>query len=441
MKRKKIGIYVTMLLLGMGVTGCKDKSETDMVEMQVLESAEEMVSDVVEIHELVNMEPLEVPMTVTTEDEIQMTETESIAVAQEVSLVMVGDILMHTKVYESGLKEDGSYNYDHMFAKVKTEIESADIALVNQEVILGGRELGLSGYPAFNAAFEVGDSLVDAGFDVILHATNHALDKGKKGLLNCIQFWDEQYPEIAVLGIHENEEDSQEIYIQEVNGIKLAILNYTYGTNGIPLPKDMPFAVELWNEQQIAEDVALAKEMADFIIVCPHWGTEYVLEETSDQRKKAQFLADLGVDLVIGTHPHVVEPVKWVSGEEGNQTLVYYSIGNFINATSGVGSGKAARMLGAMAEVTIAKDEDTQEVYISEYGVEPLVTHNVSGSGQITTYKLSDYTDELAAQNEMIYQDYSFSKAYCEDICSKVFGELYIETEEGIKEDDYSTGE
>lgn len=441
MKRKKIGIYVTMLLLGMGVTGCKDKSETDMVEMQVLESAEEMVSDVVEIHELVNMEPLEVPMTVTTEDEIQMTETESIAVAQEVSLVMVGDILMHTKVYESGLMEDGSYNYDHMFAKVKTEIESADIALVNQEVILGGRELGLSGYPAFNAAFEVGDSLVDAGFDVILHATNHALDKGKKGLLNCIQFWDEQYPEIAVLGIHENEEDSQEIYIQEVNGIKLAILNYTYGTNGIPLPKDMPFAVELWNEQQIAEDVALAKEMADFIIVCPHWGTEYVLEETSDQRKKAQFLADLGVDLVIGTHPHVVEPVKWVSGEEGNQTLVYYSIGNFINATSGVGSGKAARMLGAMAEVTIAKDEDTQEVYISEYGVEPLVTHNVSGSGQITTYKLSDYTDELAAQNEMIYQDYLFSKAYCEDICSKVFGELYIETEEGIKEDDYSTGE
>ena len=137
----------------------------------------------------------------------------------------------------------------------------------------------------------------------------------------------------------------------------------------------------------------------------------------------------------------VTSEEKTEDGMEGNQTLVYYSIGNFINATSGAGKGKAARMLGAMAEVTIVKDENTQETYISEYGVEPLVTHNVSGSGQITTYKLSDYTDELAEQNEMKYQDYSFSKAYCEDICSKVFGELYIETQEGMQEDDYSAGE
>ena len=408
----------------------------DSAQVFMSESVEETNSEVL-------IEQLDVPMTMTTEVETQQDEIETVEEPepQEVSLVMVGDILMHTKVYESGLMEDGSYNYDHMFAQVKTDIEEADIAIVNQEVILGGRELGLSGYPAFNAAFEVGDSLVDAGFDVILHATNHALDKGKKGLLNCIQFWEEQYPDIAVLGIHESEEDAQEIYVQEINGIRVAILNYTYGTNGIALPKDMPYAVELWDEKQIADDVVRAKEIADFIVVCPHWGTEYVLEETADQRKKAQFLADLGVDLVIGTHPHVVEPVKWVSGAEGNQMLVYYSIGNFINATSGTGNGKAARMLGAMAEVTIAMNEETQEAYISEYGIEPLVTHNVSGSGQITTYKLVDYTEELAKQNEMIYQDRTFSKAYCEDISSTVFGDLYIEQEEGTEEDDYSDGE
>ena len=276
---------------------------------------------------------------------------------------------------------------------------------------------------------------------MILHATNHALDKGKKGLLNCIHFWEECYPDIAVLGIHESQEDAQEIYVQEVNGIRLAILNYTYGTNGISLPKDMPYAVELWDEKQITEDVTRAKEMADFVIVCPHWGTEYVLEETADQRKKAQFLADLGVDLVIGTHPHVVEPVKWVTGTAGNETLVYYSIGNFINATSGTGTGKAARKLGAMAEVTITMDDETQKAYISQYGIEPLVTHNVSGSGQITTYKLEDYTEELAAENEMIYQDSAFSIAYCESICSEVFGDLYMEREEGTGEDDYSNGE
>ena len=436
MRKKERNFYLTALLLALGVTGCMRMPGEDSAQVFMSESVEEINAEVL-------IEQLDVPMTMTTEVEIQQEAIETVEEPepQEVSLVMVGDILMHTKVYESGLMEDGSYNYDHMFAQVKTDIEEADIAIVNQEVILGGRELGLSGYPAFNAAFEVGDSLVDAGFDVILHATNHALDKGKKGLLNCIQFWEEQYPDIAVLGIHESEEDAQEIYVQEINGIRVAILNYTYGTNGIALPKDMPYAVELWDEKQISEDVVRAKEMADFIIVCPHWGTEYVLEETADQRKKAQFLADLGVNLVIGTHPHVVEPVKWISGAEGNQMLVYYSIGNFINATSGTGNGKAARMLGAMAEVTIAMNEETQEAYISEYGIEPLVTHNVSGSGQITTYKLVDYTEELAKQNEMIYQDRTFSKAYCEDICSTVFGDLYIEQEEGTEEDDYSDGE
>ena len=125
---------------------------------------------------------------------------------------------------------------------------------MNQEVILGGRELGLSGYPSFNGAYEVGDSLVNAGFDVILHATNHALDKGKKGLLNCIHFWQEHYPQIAVLGIHETQEAADDIYITQVNGIRIAILNYTYGTNGIALPKDMPHAVDLWNEDNIRRD-------------------------------------------------------------------------------------------------------------------------------------------------------------------------------------------
>lgn len=440
-KRKKICFIILVLVLG--ITGCMERTDEDLEEVMRSADRAEVVPEILLNQEIIDIEQLEIPVSMTAQEGMQQEETVTMEEpeSQEVSLVMVGDILMHTKVHESGLMEDGSYNYDHMFAHVKPEIEAADIALVNQEVILGGRELGLSGYPAFNAAYEVGDSLVDAGFDVILHATNHALDKGKRGLLNCIRFWEEQYPDIAVLGIHESQEDAQEIYIQEINGIRIAILNYTYGTNGIPLPKNMPYAVELWDERQIAEDVAFAKETADFIVVCPHWGTEYVLEETADQRKKAQFLADLGVDLVIGTHPHVVEPVKWVSGVEGNQTLVYYSIGNFINATSGTGSGKAARMLGAMAEVKIAINEETKEAYIREYGIEPLVTHNVSGSGQITTYKLSDYTEELAGQNEMRYQDSAFSKAYCEDICQEVFGELYIEQEKGTEENDYSDGE
>ncbi len=340
-----------------------------------------------------------------------------------VDIVMVGDILLHDRVNESGLMADGTYNYDHMFWNVKDEISAADIAIVNQEVILGGRDIGLSGYPSFNGAFEVGDSLVDAGFDVVLHATNHALDKRKKGLLSCLSFWEENYPHIGVLGIHDTKEDADEIYVKEIDGIKIAILNYTYGTNGVPLPSDMPYAVDMWDEAAIKADVKKAKTMSDFIIVCPHWGTEYVFKETKDQQKKAQFLADLGVDLIIGTHPHVVEPVKWLEGKEGNNTLVYYSIGNFINATSGDHKGAAARMLGAMAEVTLTTDGE--DVWIEKYGVQPLITHLVEGSGKITTYKFEDYTKELEALNEMELQDDTFSIEYCEGICKDVFGDLY----------------
>lgn len=358
------------------------------------------------------------------EESYEQTESaaESTEEIKSVELVMVGDILLHTRVSDSGLQPDGSYQYDHLFANVKEKVEQADLALVNQEVILGGTELGLSGYPCFNGAYEVGDSLVDAGFDVILHATNHALDKGKKGLLNCIHFWKEQYPEIGVLGIYETQEEADDVYFVTVNGIRIAILNYTYGTNGIALPKDMPYAVSVWDKSKIQKDVEKAKEQADFIIACPHWGTEYVLEETPDQREKAQFLADLGVDLIIGTHPHVIEPVEWITAADGTQTLCYYSIGNFINATAGTGNGTAKRMVGAMADVTITQTED--DVMITEYGVEPLVSHIGQGS-RMTTYFLSDYTQELAEENEIKKQDSSFSLLYCIDLCKQVYGMVF----------------
>lgn len=356
------------------------------------------------------------------EEQTETQETEASEEPASVELVMVGDVLLHTRVSDSGMQPEGSYQYDHLFANVKEKVERADLALVNQEVILGGAELGLSGYPCFNGAYEVGDSLVDAGFDVILHATNHALDKGKKGLLNCIHFWKEQYPQIGVLGIHETQEEADNIYVVSVNEIQIAILNYTYGTNGIPLPADMPYAVSMWDKSKIQRDVEKAKEQADFIIACPHWGTEYVLEETQDQREKAQFLADLGVDLIIGTHPHVIEPVEWITAADGTQTLCYYSIGNFINATAGTGKGTANRMVGAMAEVTITRTED--DVVITDYGVEPLVSHVEQGE-HMTTYFLSDYTQELAEKNEIRKQDSTFSLLYCIDLCKQVYGMVF----------------
>lgn len=343
----------------------------------------------------------------------------------EISLVMVGDVLLHEPVSESGKLADGTYNYDHLFSKMKNQIQEADLALVNQEVILGGTELGLSGYPAFNGAYEVGDALVDAGFDVVLHGTNHALDKGKRGIKNCLNYWRTKHSDIAVLGIYDNQADyDNNTYIYEKDGVKIAILNYTYGTNGIKVPSDMPFAISYLNESKVKADLARAEEVADFTVVCPHWGTEYMHSPSAEQKKWSKFFIDGGADLVIGTHPHVIQPVEWVENANGEKMLVYYSLGNFINATSGSGAGTSDRMVGAMAKVTLRRDNEG-EVSIKEYDAIPLVTHLRYGEKEITTYRLSDYTEELAAENETIHKDSAFSLEYCEKLCGQVFKELY----------------
>lgn len=337
------------------------------------------------------------------------------------TITMVGDVLLHTPVEEAAKRDDGSYDYTHIFSETEDLISEADIALVNQEVIIGGKELGVSGYPAFNASYEIGDALAASGFDVVLHATNHVLDKGKNGLHNCINYWEENHPEVEVLGIHGSEEDKDHISVIEADGIKIAFLNYTYGTNGIAIPSDMPYAVDMLDEARVKDDLARAEGMADFTVVCPHWGTEYRLTPDSYQKKWAQIFADGGADLVLGTHPHVIEPIEWVEAGTGDdKTLVYYSLGNYVNWTSGTGSGTANRMVGGMARVDIEKDENGL-VYISNYNVTALVTDLRNGTDGVTVYTLSEYTDEQADANEIRKQDPAFTREYCVELCNEVW--------------------
>lgn len=343
----------------------------------------------------------------------------------QISLVMVGDILLHTPVEESCEREDGSYDFTPLFSNVKEEIAAADLALVNEEVIIGGAELGVSGYPAFNAPYEIADALAQTGFDVILHGTNHAMDKGKQGILNCLSYWKTNYPQLAVLGINDSEEKRDTVYVYEQDGIKIAILNYTYGLNGIALPADMPYAVNLLDEERVVSDLLAAKEQADFVVVCPHWGTEYSLQTDAMQEKWTGIFLENGVDLVLGTHPHVIEPVEWYTEEEsGHKMLVYNSLGNYVNWTSGTGEGVANRMVGGMAEVTVGKSPDGG-VEITDYGVRALVCHVTPGTDGVTTYFLSDYTDELAAENAIVSQDANFSREYCVQLCDEVWGGLW----------------
>ncbi|MBQ8246956.1 MAG: CapA family protein [Lachnospiraceae bacterium] len=347
-------------------------------------------------------------------------------VEERVRLVMVGDMLMHLRVTQSGRMEDGTYNYDHIFEHVREDIQAADIALVNQEIILGGPDLGYSGYPMFNTAYELGDAIDDAGFDVVLHATNHTMDKGRAGLMNCLNYWSENHPDIKILGANKTQEEYEEVYIYEQDGMKIAILNYTYGLNGMPMPSDMPFAVDMMDEDKMSADLAKAEAEADFTVVCIHWGNEYQTYASENQKMWSNYFLERGVDLIIGTHPHVIQPVEWYEDEEGNRMLVYYSIGNFINSTADSGRGIGARVVGAMAEVEIIRDENG-EVVIGDYGVTPLVTQIEAGPGNITTYKLEDYSQELADSNQMSYKDPGFSYEFCKELCREVFGDLYTE--------------
>lgn len=319
-----------------------------------------------------------------------MTVSENDAAASSVTLLAVGDNLIHTEVVNSGLKEDGSYNYDHLYRNVKDTISEADIAVINQETILGGSEFGYSGYPNFNSPTEIGDAVIEAGFDVVLHATNHTMDKGYSAVENTFAYW-EKFPQITVLGINETQEDKEQIPIIEKNGIKIAMLNYTYGLNGYTVPKDKPYLVNMLQKEEMKEDIEKAEELADFTIVFPHWGSEYVYEATKAQKDLTEFFYDLGVDLVIGTHPHVLEPVEWIETDGSHRMLVYYSLGNFMSYQK-----EAPRMLGGMAEITLTKDN--QGTYISDSSITPIVTHYENGSDDFNyaIYPLTDYTEELA---------------------------------------------
>lgn len=416
--KKLIGIFIGGIVLIIGAIFLIPFLMQNNEDTKEVWERESGISSNTENSEIVKAEDTEINETESTEFQ----ETESEEEDNSLRIVMVGDMLMHMKVVNSGKQEDGTYNFDHLFENVKDTIEEADLAIVNQETILGGKELGYSGYPSFNSPTELGDAEVKAGFDVILHATNHALDKKKNGVMNCMEFWDTNYPDIEYLGINKSQQEQDEdIYVYEENGIKIAILNYTYGTNGIKTPSDMPYLVNYLKEDKIRADVEKAESIADFTIVCPHWGTEYRLESDAKQEKWTKLFFECGVDLVIGTHPHVIEPVEWITDEQGNGMLVYYSIGNFVNGTSSTKGDLTHRMVGGIADVTLERNE-SGEVVIADYDAIPIVSHVAEGK-EFTVYYLSDYTSELAEENLINLQDADFSLEECNKVVDQVWGE------------------
>lgn len=311
-----------------------------------------------------------------------------------VTLMAVGDNLMHITCVNSGLQADGSYDYSYMYQYFTDEIQAADIACINQETPFVEDPSLYSNYPCFGGPTAIGDSLVDVGFDLVTHATNHIWDKGETSFYDTINLW-KNYPEMTVLGIHETQEDAQRVRTVTKNGITISFLNYTYGLNGFIATE--PWMVDLLDDKtRIAADIARAKECSDFVIVFAHWGTEYMFQPTEEQTQWAQFFADEGVDVVIGGHPHVLEPLDVITGKNGNEMICYYSLGNFISHQS-----ENYQMLGGLARLTITKDNTG--TYVSDYSLEPTMTWMKFGGSGYVFYgmKLADYTNDMAVQHHV----------------------------------------
>lgn len=335
-------------------------------------------------------------LTITVEEYINTKAANGEDTVISVDILAVGDNLIHSGLYKSGMSDDGEWNYDHLYKYVRNDIADADIAIVNQETIFVENHDSISSYPTFGSPTEIGDALANAGFDVVLHASNHTMDKGTTGVTDTLNFWKTKHPVMTVLGINENQEAQDTITVVEKKGIRFAMLNYTYGLNGYTLPADEAYMVNVLDKEKVAAAIAQAKEISDVIVFFCHVGTEYVYEPSEASKEWVNFLLEQGVDIAIDSHPHVLEPYTMLTGEDGHQMLVYYSMGNFISTQDAI-----PRLIGGMAKITVEKriNAEGSEIVISDYTLEPLVTHWNHTSMTYAVYKLSDYTDDLASQH------------------------------------------
>ena len=291
----------------------------------------------------------------------------------QASMVMVGDNLIHSSIYKDAYDGNGGYDFTKMYELIKPIVSTYDIAYYNQETILGGKELGVNDYPTFNSPQEVGDAMIDAGFNLISLASNHTIDSGEKAVLASREYWNSKEGVLAV-GSYASEEDRNQIRIMEKNNITYTMLNYTYGTNGIPVPSGKEYLVNVWPtnldlndverdteyqvyKEQVKKDIEAVRSQVDVLIVAMHWGVEYTHEPTEYEKDMAAYLASLDVDIIIGAHPHVIQPVTWI-----DDTLVIYSLGNFISAQ--YQDDNYNKMVGLMTSLEIHKKVIGDEVDI-----------------------------------------------------------------------------
>lgn len=328
--------------------------------------------------------------------EIQIAEISSKPEPITIHISAFGDTMCHLtnikNAYDSSSKD---YDFSNVFKNIRKYTENADITIGNLETTFAGSSRGYTGYPTFNAPEILGQNLKDIGVDVLTTANNHCMDKGISGLVSTLNFLDNYG--IAHTGTSRSEDEQNTILIKDVNGIKIAFLSYTYGTNGITVPSDKTYSVNLIDKDLIKKHIASAKEQnVDVICVSMHWGIEYKLKPNSTQEELSDFLFENGVDIILGSHPHVLEPMKkrTITLNDGTTKdgFVIYSLGNFVS-----GQVYANTKSTVILDIQITKNSEGK-ISIDSVNYTPIYLYdNGAGSKSRTRYTLIDIKQALKA--------------------------------------------
>ena len=320
-------------------------------------------------------------------------EKEPISEDINIKMSVIGDIMCHDSQYKDAyVKDSDSYDFSYVFSDIQKYIQTADIAVGNLETTFAGKERGYSNYPTFNTPEQLAYNLKTLGIDLLSTANNHSLDKGYKGLVSTLDFLDDA--EIAHTGTYRSEEEQNQISVQNVKGITMAFLSFTYGTNGIPIPSGKDYCVNLIDEDLILKQINLAKEQnPDMICVFMHWGVEYQTKQNKTQENLADFLFKNGVDVILGGHPHVLQPMekREITLEDGTTKdgFIIYSLGNFIS-----GQNKLPRQSSAILDLGITKNGETGKISINEVTYTPIYMYR-GPAGKLQRYKVLDIESNI----------------------------------------------
>ncbi|MCH8646257.1 CapA family protein [Staphylococcus lugdunensis] len=317
------------------------------------------------------------------------------------SVVAVGDNLIHPVVYNDAKVGSNKYDFKPMYKHVKSNIQQADFAYVNQESPIGGDDKPYSGFKQFNTPSDVTKAIVDSGFNIINGANNHSLDQGDSGVTNHINAWKPYRHDVLFSGVFKSQKESEAVHTITRNGITVSLLCYTYGTNG--QISQYPYTVKTFDEATIKKDVRKAKEHSDAVIVSAHWGNENHTMPNEKQQKYAQLFADEDVDVVLGMHPHVIQPVKWVKGKNQHRTLVAYSLGNFLN-----GQYTSTEWNQLLGRLNFNLEKTSKGVTVNNVKWRSMVNHYEQSKPMdkrtrkhFVLYNLHDYTPALAEKHAL----------------------------------------